>query len=574
MPVALSRSLLARGWSDFLYVATGLPLGIAWLILLVTLLSVGLGLALITVGIPILAIALLLWRWGANTERERAALVLGAPIARPQPREPRERRGCSIAGSPACATARTWRDLGYMLLLGPGRHRRRARSRSRSGRPPFAALLAPVRRAVGAGRLGCSTSSATRVADRRRGRRASRSPALAALVTRGLAAGCASLAQTLLADDDRAELEQRISSLEATRSGAVDSADARLRRIERDLHDGAQHRLAYIAMELGRARAKLATDPGSVDALLAGAHDESKVAMRELRDLVRGIHPSVLSDRGLDAALSGLAERASVPVEIRGSLERPAPARGRDRRLLRRRRDAHERRPPLRRRQRATSSCAASSDELVLDDPRRRPRRRAARARLRPRGPRPARRGARRHARGRQPRRRPHHDRRAVAMRVVIAEDLVLLREGLASLLADNGHEVVAGVGDGEALLAALEEHRPDLAIVDVRMPPTQTDEGVRAAVEARRRRPDAAILILSQYVEERYASDLLSSGARGIGYLLKDRVADVQEFVAAAARVAAGGTVIDPEVVAQLIGRRPSARSTRSRRARPRCSR
>jgi DNA-binding NarL/FixJ family response regulator len=142
-------------------------------------------------------------------------------------------------------------------------------------------------------------------------------------------------------------------------------------------------------------------------------------------------------------------------------------------------------------------------------------------------------------------------------MRVVIAEDLVLLREGLASLLADSGHEVVAGVGDGDALLAALEEHRPDLAIVDVRMPPTQTDEGVRAAVEARRRQPDAAILILSQYVEERYASDLLSSGARGIGYLLKDRVADVQEFVAAATRVAAGGTVIDPEVVSQLIVRR-----------------
>jgi DNA-binding NarL/FixJ family response regulator len=144
-------------------------------------------------------------------------------------------------------------------------------------------------------------------------------------------------------------------------------------------------------------------------------------------------------------------------------------------------------------------------------------------------------------------------------MRVVIAEDLALLREGLASLLADGGHEVVAGVGDGEGLLTALDEHCPDLAIVDVRMPPTQTDEGVRAAVEARRRRPDAAILILSQYVEERYASDLLSSGARGIGYLLKDRVADGQEFVGAATRVAAGGTVIDPEVVAQLIGRRRS---------------
>ena len=133
-------------------------------------------------------------------------------------------------------------------------------------------------------------------------------------------------------------------------------------------------------------------------------------------------------------------------------------------------------------------------------------------------------------------------------MRVVIAEDLALLREGIASLLADSGHEVVAGVGDGEGLLAALEQHAPDLAIVDVRMPPTQTDEGVRAAIEARRRRPDAAIMILSQYVEESYASDLLSSGARGIGYLLKDRVADAQEFLAAASRVAAGGTVIDPD--------------------------
>jgi DNA-binding NarL/FixJ family response regulator len=143
-------------------------------------------------------------------------------------------------------------------------------------------------------------------------------------------------------------------------------------------------------------------------------------------------------------------------------------------------------------------------------------------------------------------------------MRVVIAEDLALLRDGIASMLADGGHDVVAGVGDGEALLAALEVHQPDLAIVDVRMPPTQTDEGVRAAVEARRRRPDAAILILSQYVEERYASELLSSGAKGVGYLLKDRVADAREFVAAASRVAAGGTVIDPEVVAQLLVRHP----------------
>ena len=142
-------------------------------------------------------------------------------------------------------------------------------------------------------------------------------------------------------------------------------------------------------------------------------------------------------------------------------------------------------------------------------------------------------------------------------MRVVIAEDLVLLREGIASLLADHGHEVVAAVGDAEALLEAAAEHRPQLAIVDVRLPPTQTDEGVRAAVELRRRDPDLAILILSQYVEERYAIDLLSGGNRGVGYLLKDRVSDVKQFLEATRRVAAGGTAIDPEVVSQLLSRR-----------------
>jgi DNA-binding NarL/FixJ family response regulator len=138
----------------------------------------------------------------------------------------------------------------------------------------------------------------------------------------------------------------------------------------------------------------------------------------------------------------------------------------------------------------------------------------------------------------------------------VIAEDLTLLREGIAALLTDCGHEVLASVGDGDALLAALEQNCPDIALVDVRMPPTQTDEGVRAAVEARRRWPGMAILILSQYVEERYAADLLVGDARGVGYLLKDRIADVDQFLAAIERVAAGGTVIDPEVIAQLLVR------------------
>jgi len=142
-------------------------------------------------------------------------------------------------------------------------------------------------------------------------------------------------------------------------------------------------------------------------------------------------------------------------------------------------------------------------------------------------------------------------------MRVVIAEDSVLLREGVARLLADEGFEVVEAVGDGDALVEAAERQRPDLAIVEVRMPPTHTDEGLRAAIAAREHVPEMAILVLSQYVEESYASDLLAVGDRGIGYLLKERVADVGEFVESVRRVAEGGTAFDPEVIAQLMGRR-----------------
>jgi DNA-binding NarL/FixJ family response regulator len=140
---------------------------------------------------------------------------------------------------------------------------------------------------------------------------------------------------------------------------------------------------------------------------------------------------------------------------------------------------------------------------------------------------------------------------------VVIAEDSVLLREGISRLLADEGITVVAAVGDGTMLVDTLVAHRPDLAIVDVRMPPTFTDEGLRAAVSARERLPGLPILVLSQYVEESYAVDLVAGGAEGIGYLLKERVADVTEFVEAVRRVAAGGTCIDPEVITQLLVRK-----------------
>jgi DNA-binding NarL/FixJ family response regulator len=143
-------------------------------------------------------------------------------------------------------------------------------------------------------------------------------------------------------------------------------------------------------------------------------------------------------------------------------------------------------------------------------------------------------------------------------VRVVIAEDLVLLREGIARLLADRGFEVVASVDNGLDLVNAVVEHRPDVAVVDVRLPPSFRDEGVRAALEARERVPGLPVLVLSQYVEQTYASELLTGEGGGVGYLLKDRVADVGQFVEAVERVAAGGTVMDPEVVNQLIARRP----------------
>ncbi len=138
-------------------------------------------------------------------------------------------------------------------------------------------------------------------------------------------------------------------------------------------------------------------------------------------------------------------------------------------------------------------------------------------------------------------------------MRIVIAEDAVLLREGLAGLLEDAGHEVVARVGDAESLLAVVAEHDPDLAVVDVRMPPTYEDEGMRAAVDVRRGHPRTAVLVLSQHVESRYAVELVGAEG-GFGYLLKDRVLDVDEFLDAAERVSLGGSALDPEVVRQLL--------------------
>ena len=141
-------------------------------------------------------------------------------------------------------------------------------------------------------------------------------------------------------------------------------------------------------------------------------------------------------------------------------------------------------------------------------------------------------------------------------MRVVVADDSLLLREGLQLLLAEAGHDVVASVADGPSFVTAMLEHRPDIGIVDVRMPPSNTDEGLRAAVDVRRSWPEARLMVLSQYVEVSYADDLLAAGDGGVGYLLKDRVSDLDDFLRAVSTVAAGGTALDPLVVRQLMGR------------------
>ena len=144
-------------------------------------------------------------------------------------------------------------------------------------------------------------------------------------------------------------------------------------------------------------------------------------------------------------------------------------------------------------------------------------------------------------------------------MRIVVAEDTAILRAGLVQLLEDEGHQVVAAVADAERLRAAVAEHRPDLVVSDIRMPPTHTDEGLRAAIDLRADRPGLPVLIFSQYVETQYATRLLAGNSAGVGYLLKERVLDPRDFLDALDRVAAGGTALDPEVVSQLVGASPS---------------
>jgi len=301
------------------YVVTGLPLGLIWGVVMLGGLATGLGLSFLLFGIPLLA-AIGVARLGSNTERVRAALVLGAPIDRP----PRPiARGKFLARWRTRLSDRAlWKEVGYMLALGPVGVISGALTIAlwstvvAALASPAVASAAPPQSLLG----GVSAAGFVLVVGG-----GLLLAVVATAVTHGLAVGGTAIARGLLAPDERAILAARVTTLEATRAAAVESADARLRRLERDLHDGAQHRLAFIAMEHDRARSKHADDPEGASELLARAHEESKRAMVELRDLVRGIHPSVLTDRGLDAAVSGLAERCPVPVDVEVRLEDRPP---------------------------------------------------------------------------------------------------------------------------------------------------------------------------------------------------------------------------------------------------------
>ena len=292
--------------------------------------------------------------------------------------------------------------------------------------------------------------------------------------------------------------------------------------------------------------------------MLDAARDELGRALEELRELARGIHPAVLTDRGLEPALEALAERAPLPVSLdQMPAERlPAPVEAAAYFVVAEALTNVVKYAGASTRRRAHR--AATARYAVVEVARRR-RRRGRSGRSAPAcaaWPTASRRSTAGSRSTRPPGEGTHREGRG-PVRVVLADDSLLLREGVARLLEEAGLEVVAQAGDAEDLLRKVGAHKPDVAIVDVRMPPTHTDEGLRAAAEIRDKHPDTGVLVLSQYIEEAYAMELLSSNAEGVGYLLKDRVADLERFIDAVRRVGEGGSALDPEVVSRLLGRR-----------------
>jgi signal transduction histidine kinase len=315
-----------RTWTAAAYLVASMAVGIFWFVVLVTGISVGSSLVIVWVGLPILALTMVAWRAGAWLERRWVGLTLGARIPepyRPQPDGGLLARWLAMAADPA-----TWKDFAYLVLLfplgtvwfvvtvtlwglaltmvtAPVYYRLLPGDRVDiawfSDRPNVVLDTLPEALAVAViGLLLC---------------------VVAAWATRGMGAAHAFIAQGLLGPSP-SQLRARFAALQASRNRAVDSAEDERRRIERDLHDGAQQRLVALAMDLGMAREKLRTDPQAATALVGEAHEEAKRALADLRDLARGIHPAVLADRGLDAAISALAARSPVPVGVEVVTER------------------------------------------------------------------------------------------------------------------------------------------------------------------------------------------------------------------------------------------------------------
>jgi DNA-binding NarL/FixJ family response regulator/signal transduction histidine kinase len=526
------------------------------------LLAVGTGLGLARFALPA---ALLGIRWLARLTRQLAGDWCGVPVAGRYAPPPEGRLTFTgrlrwLATDPA-----TWRDLRWTVAN------------------PFACVLAMASATIiGIGLIGFIGPEFTRLIPPPAfpgNTRGTVAVLGVAITTAGVVAaplllrGYGLLTRTLLAPAGHAELALRVRQLTETRTEALDTGAAEIRRIERDLHDGAQARLVAMGMTLDAAGQIIDTNPEAARALLYEARDASVRALAELRDLVRGVHPPVLADRGLADAIRALALDSPMRVELASDLRDrpPAPVESAayfavSELLANVSKHAGARRAWVDfRHGDGTLRIGVTDDghggaELALKGagPGNRGREPPGRGQ---RGWGPARHRAaagrlRRSPRVQQPARGADRGHHGGPVRVVIAEDLFLLRDGLTRMLQAHGLQIAAAVDNGADLLAAVTADQPDVAIVDVRLPPTFTDEGIRAALAARREVPGLPVLVLSQYVEQLYARELLASGRGGIGYLLKDRVFDSGQFVDAVRRVAAGGTAMDPEVIARLLAR------------------
>jgi DNA-binding NarL/FixJ family response regulator len=383
----------------------------------------------------------------------------------------------------------------------------------------------------------------------------------AAIALAGVAAaplllrGYSLLTRMLLGPAGQGKLALRVRQLTQTRTEALDTGAAEIRRIERDLHDGAQARLVAMGMTLDAAGQIIDSNPDAARALVLEARDASVKALAELRALVRGIHPPVLADRGLADAIRALALDTTARISLASDLNARPPAPVESAVYfavcgllanVSKHAEAGQTWVDIRHTDGMLRIGVTDNGHGGAEPARgtglRGIERRAGRLRRSPRD--------------QQPTRRPDRGHHGGPVRVVIAEDLFLLRDGLTRMLQAHGLQIAAAVDNGTDLLAAVTADQPDVTIVDVRLPPTFTDEGIRAALAARREVPGLPVLVLSQYVEQLYARELLASGSGGIGYLLKDRVFDSGQFVDAVRRVAAGGTAMDPEVIARLLAR------------------